>query len=734
MKEKLNKKENSMKLNKDNRGFTFRSGPSKPKSFSSFWDSSSDNYDVDEFLGNDVDKPKGKDIVALAGYKRAISNFVNIVTGENIPVVFNNNEESFTDGKTVTIGSNLDDKKFDVAVGLALHEASHIKLSDFDFLRNLEFEIPTETYVLGEGKGVSKREVLNVVKSLLNYVEDRRIDNFIFTTSPGYKGYYHSMYDKYFYSKIVDKGLLSSDMRIENIESYMYRIINLHNKNRQLGALTGLKEIYSLIDLRNISRLDSTTEVFDVALSVMNVILNSIDKVETPDDESEGNQNGSGGDGESGESGEGSGGGGSDELSDEEFSDLLDQLENGADGGGGNDGGAGGKSVEVPGGNGTSNDDGSDPVELTENQKKQLQKAFEKQEKFLDGDVQKTKLSKKDSNSVKAIEESGASYEKVGDGISNDWYGRGTGKGTKCLVVKKLTQNLIDSNMFGCATKYNQDSYNNASRWRRYNFVEEGLRLGNMLGRKLKVRGEETSLKYSRKDSGKIDKRMLAELGFGNSNVFSQTFVEKFNKAYLHISVDASGSMCGDKWNKAMTSTVAMIKACDMAGNIDVVVSIRATHSPRNGYRRNSSGDVPMIMVCYDSRTDKLVKVKNLFPALDVDGTTPEGLCFEAIEKDFIPGNSNQDSYFINYSDGQPIYSNSEIYYCGEVAERHTAKMVSNMKAKGMNVLSYFIGSGDYDTDMGSFKKMYGTDASFINATNMMEVAKTMNSKFLEKS
>ena len=28
------------------------------------------------------------------------------------------------------------------------------------------------------------------------------------------------MYEKYFYSKIVDKGLLSSDMRIEDIESY----------------------------------------------------------------------------------------------------------------------------------------------------------------------------------------------------------------------------------------------------------------------------------------------------------------------------------------------------------------------------------------------------------------------------------------------------------------------------------------------------------------------------------
>ena len=712
-----------------NKGFTFRSGPVKKKvnSYSSFWDNSSDNYDVDEFLGNDVDKPKGKDLVALAGYKRAIGNFVNIVTGENIPVSFNNNDESFTDGKTVTIGSNLDDKKFDVAVGLALHEASHIKLSDFDFLRNLEFEIPTETYVLGEGKGVSKREVLNVVKSLLNYVEDRRIDNFIFTTSPGYKGYYHSMYDKYFYSKIVDKGLLSSDMRIENIESYMYRIINLHNKNRQLGALTGLKEIYSLIDLRNISRLDSTTEVFDVALSVMNVILNSIDKVETPDDESEGNQNGSGGDGESGESGEGSGGGGSDELSDEEFSDLLDQLENGADGGGGNDGGAGGKSVEVPGGNGTSNDDGSDPVELTENQKKQLQKAFEKQEKFLDGDVQKTKLSKKDNQSVKAIDESGASYEQVGDGVHKGYDGNPIGNGTKCLVVKKLTQNLIDSTMFGCATKYNQDNYNNGSRWRRYNFVEEGLRLGSILGKKLKVRGEETSLKYSRKESGKIDKRMLAELGFGNSNVFSQTFVERYNKAYLHISVDASGSMCGEKWNKAMTSAVAMIKACDMAGNIDVVVSIRTTHGKGNQ-------DVPLILVAYDSRVDKLIKVKSLFPSLDVDGTTPEGLCFEAIMKDLIPGNSNQDSYFINYSDGQPWYSNSEIRYAGDEAANHTRKMVTEMRNRGLKVMSYFIGGErSYDDDMGSFKTMYGNDASFVNATNMMEVAKVMNKKFMEK-
>jgi nitric oxide reductase activation protein len=109
-------------------------------------------------------------------------------------------------------------------------------------------------------------------------------------------------------------------------------------------------------------------------------------------------------------------------------------------------------------------------------------------------------------------------------------------------------------------------------------------------------------------------------------------------------------------------------------------------------------------------------------------------LCFEAIQKDLIPGNSNQDSYFINFSDGQPYYGNNDISYQGESAESHTRKMVNNMRNIGISVLSYFIG-GDYsyDSDNRSFTNMYGSDASFINATNMMEVAKTMNKKFLDK-
>ena len=110
-----------------------------------------------------------------------------------------------------------------------------------------------------------------------------------------------------------------------------------------------------------------------------------------------------------------------------------------------------------------------------------LQKHFKKQEKFLDGDVQKTNLNKKEKSDIQAIEESGATYENVGNGMETDSWSGSVSKGTKCLVVKKLTQSLIDSDQFSCATSWNQSRYGGEYR-SSYNFVEEGLRLGSILG------------------------------------------------------------------------------------------------------------------------------------------------------------------------------------------------------------------------------------------------------------
>ena len=101
---------------------------------SSFWFDDSD--DIDVLTGEKIQL--GKDYIKLAATKRAIANFVQIVTGKNIPVKFNKKGDSFTDGKSVTISANLKTKDFDPAVGLALHEGSHILLTDFKTLQSMD--------------------------------------------------------------------------------------------------------------------------------------------------------------------------------------------------------------------------------------------------------------------------------------------------------------------------------------------------------------------------------------------------------------------------------------------------------------------------------------------------------------------------------------------------------------------------------------------------------------------
>ena len=50
--------------------------------------------------------------------------------------------------------------------------------------------------------------------------------------------------------------------------------------------------------------------------------------------------------------------------------------------------------------------------------------------------------------------------------------------------------------------------------------------------------------------------------------------------------------------------------------------------------------------------------------------------------------------------------------------------------------MSYFVGDGDYDRsrNMEDFKTMYGKSSEFIDLTNVVQIAKSMNAKFLEKN
>ena len=696
---------------------------------SSYWLQDWDDDDIVIDTMTDVEK-KSHDLYKLASSKRAISNFVNIVTNDSIPVIFNTRGNSYTDGKSVVIGANIvEPKDFDISVGLALHEGSHIKLSDFRLLQDIYNLIPTHITEGAIKKGINNPT--SIIKDIWNVVEDRRIDRYVFDSAPGYRDYYRAMYDKYFNDKLIDKALLSDEYTEETVDSYMFRIVNLHNKNTDLSVLKGLREIYKVIGLGTISRLKTTQDTFDVALKVFQIILQSLPSLS--DGEGAGSGNGDQNEDNQPQNSEGNGGGSDNgTMSDEEFEDFSNNILNGQSPmGGGDENPTGGNGMNIEnlpdnmdGGSPSSSDSKeTDKVQLTDRQKELLSKKIEKQKKFMDGDIRKKTVSKKDQQNVEALNESGSEMRAVGQNIDNGW--GNVQKGIECIVVKKLTKNLFESEMFPMTHNNYWMSKSDSSPVRMYHqeSVDKGIKLGTMLGKKLQVRGEDRSTVFNRQKIGKIDKRMISSLGFGNENVFQFTELDSYKKANLHISVDASGSMNGSKWEQTMTNVVALCKAVDMIQNLTIQVSFRGCSQGK-----------PYIVMAYDSRTEKFSKVKQMFGGLNTFGTTPEGLCFEAIMKEFLPVNNDMDSYFLNLSDGEPYFSGHGFYYSGQTAVNHTRKMVKMIESMGIKTLSYFISDSYYgDTTMKQFKDMYGKGASMIDVTNVNQITKTMNKLFLQK-
>ena len=185
--------------------------------------------------------------------------------------------------------------------------------------------------------------------------------------------------------------------------------------------------------------------------------------------------------------------------------------------------------------------------------------------------------------------------------------------------------------------------------------------------------------------------------------------------------------MGGRKWRNTQTAVVAIAKAASMISNINVVISYRST------YDNNTS--IPLIVIAYDSRVDNFSKIKNIFKHLIPHGTTPEGLCYEAIMGEILKSKDNSDKYLINFSDGMPTFENKEMSYEGDTAIRHTADQVNKMRMGGVSVLSYFISEHSSERMRNSsyaddFNRMYGKDARFININEVMDLAKTLNGKF----
>ena len=667
---------------------------------------------------------KSANLYKLASVRRAIANFVQIVTGKKIPVTFATKSDSKTDGERVILSADVDDN-FDVSVGLALHEGSHIVLSDFKLLK--EFYDAKMAYSVLDHKGESNdatkfetnhtftggkysnqkyemfhpngkirsrakltEELYQLVMNLSNWIEDRRIDSWIYKTAPGYRDYYVSMYEHYFNDKIVTKGIESDEFTDETIDSYLFRIVNLLNEKTDLNKLKGLRKIVQMLDLKTIGRLKSSGDALTLAIDITEEILKHATPVggQKVQAESEG-----------GEGGEGDDGGEIETIDDLDGYDISESDSNGK-----------GKQVRLS------------PKAL-----EQLKKKIQKQKDFLNGKIKKKYVSKTELQSLENIEESDTEITKVGTKLTED--GKMVGKGVDCIVVKRLTQNMIEASDFPCTGRGWDGAIHKAFEEE----VQRGIQLGTLLGKKLQVRAESRETIFSRLKSGKIDKRMIASLGYDNEGVFYNHHIDQYKKVNLHISIDYSGSMQGDKMKRTVTAVIAIAKACIMARNIDVQISIRTT---------SGHPELPWVCLVYNSRFDSFKKLCKYMAILRPHGTTPEGLCFEAIQKYLIPQSNDMDSYFLNFSDGQPCFSISngenQMNYGGHTAATHTHAQVKRMKDMGIQVLSYFItdirstrfeSSEDWDI----FKRSYNDGSKYVNVENMFEVAKTMNEMFLKK-
>jgi hypothetical protein len=691
------------------------SGKYTSKYASSFW--MNDDFDV-EFKSE-----AGIDYTKLAAAQRAIGNFVNIVTGKSIPVVFQSSDDSYTDGEKVVIGTKLDGKNFDPAVGLALHEGSHIALTDFTMfktpsgnwatsLSNTKMAQICQLNGIDPDMTMSNQE-FDVIKNLLNWVEDRRIDFNIYKSAPGYRMYYEAMYDTYFNDKVVDKALAAGEKNQETWDDYFFHIINFTNPKRNLDTLVALRDIWDTIDLRNISRLQSTNDALLVAIDVYKKVRTAVQA-----HEEEMKLQNAKGEGE----GEGYDTEGTQSEGDDQSGDDQDQAL----------------------GNGPSDSDVEDDDEMTEanidtkgssslsaSDQKKLDKAIEAQRKFLKGEMKKTgRLSKSQASVVRAIQESGTETVQVATGAGNADI-------IDAVVIRKLTPGIIaamprlfcssaadySSGMRDFNEDVKRDSWRSRDIIRNQEAVNKGLILGKQLGKKLQLRNADRSLKSTRLESGKIDRRLISQLGYDNANVFHRIITDRFKNYFIHISIDASGSMGGTKFYNAITSAVAVAQAASMTTGIRVQISLRGTDNVSNKERC-------ITLYAYDSAKDKMSKIRNMFRYLDTFGCTPEGLSFKSIEKYIKSDAKGDECIFVNYSDGAPTNVAGCSYFYDGIAFTH--KVINGFRENNINIVSYFISEPGYDYGKNEFKRMYGPDSIYIDPANMMQVAKTLNAKFLE--
>jgi hypothetical protein len=557
---------------------------------------------------------------------------------------------------------------------------------------------------------------LQYIFALSNWIEDRRIDNLVFRSSPGYKSYYHTLYEKYYLSDAVTKLLRSSDYRNEDVDSYKTRIIGLINPASDRDALVGLRNIINLIDLHNIDRLKDTKDSIELAYRVADMVARYCLKYQDkqaaqPQPQAQAPQAAQGGNSPQAGSGNEPKDGEGDPDDNGEKADGDDPI--------------------------TSKGDGNMSMKDLD----KASKVMEDIDNLLNGKPKKTKMSSQNNRIVKTL---AGNADTTVDTVEF--------QGQKVPVIHvRLSPNMIrsytsDSPVAQGISSYNADHLKAGNHWsivppdksgwswtskaikEQGDLIRKGISLGTQLGKKLQVRDQIRDTRFNRLKTGKIDNRLLYQCGYDVFNIFEQVHVDKYTPSILDISVDASSSMSGEKWNNTQVAILAIAKAASMIQNLRVKVSYR--YNPRVGKQ-----DAALFLDAYDSKRDKIKHLEDAVFVLRPDNCTVDSLitAYQLKKHLITPGSSEVKSYFLNFSDGAPGANVGTLHYGGIEAHNHIAKCRRDIEAMGVTVMSYFIGR-DSDNGKKRFMEDWGVrNASFIDVTEVLPLAKSLNQMFLSK-
>jgi hypothetical protein len=662
--------------------------------------------------------------IKLRNYQKAIGNFVKILSQRDVPVLFRGTE-SYTDFDHVTIAGNITDKNFDVTAGLALHEASHLKHTQKEVL----------TTFMKEYDRLDKREI----KDMLNWIEDRRIDTIVFKNCPGYKAYYHQMYDHYFRNSDIAKMLKSPKYCTPTMENFFAHIISMMNPAFDSRRIVGLTEITKLIDVNNISRLQDTAAALALAEEVVAKINEIIKEAQTQEEDE---QPGAGESEEQEEQEE------QEDQEDQSGPDSSDEEEQDTEG----DGSGGTEGDEGAGEEDGEGNEGPEMRDLTPQEEQKVREALEEAKEQVKQTVKKKQIARNISKKIIQLQDSEIDFAAVGNGSKKQdcLIYRLDKEVHKLAAVTKANEYLAELRAedkfvgYYSNGKKSQEQVDAEKTCKGYDgpaglarlsyngrlgnkpmekFVNEGLQLGAMLGRKLLTRRESRSLETNRLRSGRIDNKRLAHAGYGIENIFSQIHIEKYKKANIHLTIDASGSMGGERWNNSIKMAAAIGKAVSMIDGLELQVSMRET----------DHNDTPVVTIIYDSRANRLGHLTSLLNIYDCNSMTPEGLCLEALLKKnlLIPSNEECDSYLINICDGSPGCGN----YGGRSALSHTKQQVKRINNElGINHVGFFFGDPER-YGFAQFKEMYGAKQSkaLPDASNATAIATHMNKELMNK-